>query len=128
LCDTGVDGAHLGLMRTIIAGGRDYQFTPEDIEWLDRYHKTYPLTEVVCGGASGADECGKQWAKSRGIPVKMFPADWAQHGKAAGPLRNQQMAEYAEALFAFPGERETADMIRRAKAAGLSISIIQFHP
>lgn len=30
---------------------------------------------------------------------KEFPADWKAHGKAAGPIRNKQMAEYADALL-----------------------------
>lgn len=35
------------------------------------------------------------------LPVKQFPADWKTHGKAAGPIRNKQMAEYADAAIIF---------------------------
>ncbi len=31
--------------------------------------------------------------------LKEFPPDWEKHGKAAGPIRNKEMAEYADALL-----------------------------
>lgn len=108
-------------MKTIIAGGRHYQFNDTDREFLD----TLEITEVVCGGATGADEGGRLWAISRGIPVKMFPADWKNHGKAAGPIRNREMAEYCEQLVAFwdGKSRGTKNMIETAKRLGLRVFI-----
>ena len=88
-------------MKTIIAGGRDYFLTEFDESRLDGLD----ITEVVCGCARGADTGGEMWAQKRGIPVKRFPADWDGLGKGAGPVRNCQMAEYVEALVAFPGGR-----------------------
>ncbi len=98
----------------VIAGGRDYKFTQKDILWLD----TLPIREVVSGGASGADAAGEDWARSRGIPVRRFPADWQTHGRAAGPIRNRQMAEYADAVVLFPGGRGTESMRREAERLG----------
>ena len=60
----------------------------------------WKITEVVCGGAKGVDSLGKQWAEEHQVPVTMFPANWEKYGKSAGPKRNQEMAEYAEALIA----------------------------
>ena len=31
---------------------------------------------------------------------ELFPADWDKHGRAAGPIRNKQMADYADVLIA----------------------------
>ena len=104
-------------MKTIIAGGRDYELSPEDCARLAELE----ISEVVCGCARGADTGGRNWAEALGIPVKLFPADWPRLGSAAGPIRNQQMADYADALVAFPGGRGTADMVRRAKAEGLVV-------
>lgn len=102
-------------MKAIIAGGRDYVATDATWRFLDDAHRFYPITEVVSGCARGADAAGERWAEMRGIPIRRFPADWNKHGKGAGPIRNQEMAEYADALIAFPGGRGTADMVRRAK-------------
>lgn len=72
------------------------------------------ITEVVCGLARGADIYGRKWAVCvAGLPVKDFPADWKKYGLAAGPLRNTEMAEYADGLIAFQwdGSRGTANMV-----------------
>jgi hypothetical protein len=101
----------------IIAGGRDYELTPDDLDRLGEL----PIREVVSGGASGVDLSGEKWAESRGIPVKKFPADWKRHGSGAGPRRNRAMAEYADAVALFPGGRGTASMRKEAERAGIGI-------
>ena len=101
----------------IIAGGRDYKFTPEDRARLDRI----PKREIVHGGAKGADAEGANYAAIHNLPVKEFPAHWHLHGPRAGPMRNQQMAEYADAVALFPGGKGTASMRREARKAGIMI-------
>jgi len=106
-------------MKIIIAGGRNYQFTDKDVEKLNSIkHLT---TEIVSGGAKGVDSEGERWAKSNGIPVKMFKADWNQYGRAAGPIRNKQMAQYADAIVLFPGGSGTDNMHANAVKANLKI-------
>ncbi|WP_273837245.1 SLOG family protein [Halococcus sp. PRR34] len=80
-------------------------------EAIDR--SGFAVAEVVSGTARGVDQLGEDWAGERGIPVERFPADWNTHGKAAGPIRNEKMAEYADALVAIHvnESRGTADMI-----------------
>jgi hypothetical protein len=106
-------------MKLIIAGGRNYRFTPEDRERLDALFPE--VIEVVSGGASGANYQGEAWAARHGIPVKTFQPDWKTHGRAAGPIRNQEMAEYADAVALFPGGRGTQSMYREAIRAGIKI-------
>lgn len=93
----------------------------EDFRLIESIHQVTPITEVVCGGATGADADGKRWGMVTGIPVKTFQADWETHQRAAGPIRNGQMAGYADALIAFPGGRGTADMIKKARKHGLRV-------
>lgn len=111
--------------RTIIAGSR----TVRDIQLIERAisESGFRITEVVSGGQVsldietgeryGADYFGEQWAKSHMIPIRRFPADWRRYGKSAGPLRNRQMADYADQLIAvWDGvSRGTADMIEKAR-------------
>lgn len=56
---------------------------------------------VVSGKARGADTLGEQYAKEHGYSIQYFPADWERYGKAAGYLRNTEMAKNADALVAF---------------------------
>jgi len=80
-----------------------------------------PITEVVSGGATGIDKEGEDYAYAHGIPVKRFPADWDKHGKAAGPIRNRDMAKYADAVALFAGGIGTNSMRKEAEKAGIQI-------
>ncbi len=96
-------------------------------ETLDRLHADRGIACVIQGGAKGADRHAKQWAASRRVEVAEFPADWNGQGKAAGPNRNARMlAEgHPDIVVTCPGGRGIADMVRRAKAAGIPIIRIQ---
>lgn len=122
-------------MRTIIAGSRDITDYNRLNELLNLTQDTWrereiPITEVVCGCALGVDTLGERWAHEHGIPVKRFPADWKKYGRAAGPIRNKQMADYAVALIAFKRDKVskgTDNMIKQAQAKGLMIIVHVLH-
>jgi hypothetical protein len=81
---------------------------------------------IIHGGASGADRLAGEWAASRGIPVEVHPADWQKYGRAAGPIRNQQMIDRKpDMVVAFPGGRGTADMVRRVRMAGIELVVVE---
>lgn len=117
-------------MRVIVAGSRwltleEYWIVQHSIEMSG-----FDVTEVVSGGATGADQLGEKWAKEKGVLVKRFPVtseEWRKHGKKAGPIRNRRMAEYGEGLVAvWDGEsRGTRSMINEACNAGIKIAPIQ---
>lgn len=111
-------------MKTIIAGSRTFA----DYVMLHRECMQHPITEVVSGGAPGADRLGERWAEARALPVTKFPADRSKHGRKAGPIRNEKMARYAEALVAFwDGESKgTKNMIDLALKYGLKVNVVQF--
>ena len=101
-------------MKTIIAGSRDfndYNLLKSQLDYY-RMHKN-DITEVVSGCARGADTLGEFYANEQSIPVKQFPADWDKHKRASGPIRNRQMAEYADCLIAVwdGSSRGTKNMI-----------------
>lgn len=112
-------------MRLIVAGSRtvfDYNVVAQAIEasgWTDS------VTEIVSGGALGADALGEQWATRHKVKIRRFPAYWKKHGKAAGPIRNAEMAAHADALVAvWDGEsRGTKDMIAKMENAGKSVFV-----
>lgn len=107
-------------MKVIIAGGRDYHLTDSDYERLQTLKPV--ITELISGACpSGVDLESMQWAQKEGIPVRKFPADWKTHGRAAGPIRNAQMAEAADALIVFPGGRGTANMVEQARKRHLPV-------
>ena len=106
-------------MKLIVAGGRDHNLTKDEYARLCLIDDL--VDEVVSGGARGADSWGELYAGKHKKRITKFPADWNTHGPAAGPIRNEEMAAYADALAVFPGGKGTEDMVRRARAHGLLI-------
>ena len=114
-------------MKVIIAGSRDIeeeyacalvQSAIQQSGFADH------ITEIVHGGCRGIDAAAQRVCEG-GWPIKVFEADWKQHGKAAGPIRNRQMADYADALIAvWDGKsRGTKNMINVAAEKGLEVYV-----
>jgi hypothetical protein len=113
-------------MRVLVTGGRDFSDRTLLFEALDRLHTAHGFTVLIHGDANGADRLSGEWAASKGIKVEVHPADWKKHGRAAGPIRNQKMLEEKpELVVAFPGGKGTADMVRKAKQAGLEVVMVE---
>lgn len=87
-------------MKTIIAGTRTFQNYDSLKTRIDAYREKNEITEIISGGAKGVDSLAERYAVEHSIPFKLFPADWDKNGKAAGPMRNREMAEYSEVLLA----------------------------
>lgn len=117
--------------RVIIAGSRSFtdydrlQALCDNI--LSKKSRTHEI-RIISGTARGADTLGERYAQERGYNLQRFPADWLQYGRAAGPIRNRQMADNADALICFwnghsPGAR---NMIETANKKGLPVRTIYF--
>ena len=115
--------------RVLICGSRDWtnrgaivsallSIGPENIEC------------VIEGECRGADRLGRVVARDLEISVMKFPADWVTYKKAAGPIRNKQMLDEGKPtiVLAFhkdlKNSRGTADMLRQARKAGVSVVVI----
>jgi YspA, cpYpsA-related SLOG family len=110
-------------MRVLVCGGRAYTNRDELYVELDRLHAEYVFTTIIAGGASGVDALVLEWAQARGIATQAFRAEWGTFGRTgrAGPLRNARILAESrpDIVVAFPGGRDTANMVNRAKAAGV---------
>jgi hypothetical protein len=110
-------------MRLLVCGGRGYADRVRFYSILDELHDQNGFDTVICGGAPGADTLAIEWAHDRDLPAMVIKAEWKKLGHAAGPIRNQRMLDEGNPclVVAFPGERGTADMVRRAHAAGVPV-------
>ena len=109
-------------MRVLVCGGREFSNWRLLYSELNRLvGHTVPI--IIQGGAKGADFLGKVYADYFDLETIEYPADWKKYGKAAGPIRNQQMLDEGkpDLVVAFPGGTGTADMVRRAKKAGVKV-------
>ena len=117
--------------RVIVAGTRDFAFyemlcAKLDIH-LSRVKDTHQV--IILSGAcpTGADRLGEEYAKEHGYLVEKHPANW-DLGKRAGPIRNQEMVDIADALVAFWNgkSRGTNDVIKRAKAKKIPVMVHRY--
>ena len=111
-------------MKTIIAGSRSIK----DRKLVERAIKEsgFKITRIASGTATGVDKLGEQWAARKGIEVNLFPPKWIKYGKGAGPIRNQEMADWADALILiFDGQSKgSLSMLSIAREAGLKIHVL----
>lgn len=115
-------------IRILVTGSRNYGYYQRIKRAIqdERLNAKADSVTIVHGGASGADALAGRVAEENGWPVEMFFADWEKHGKAAGPIRNQEMVDSgADVCLAFPiGESKgTRDCMRRAEKAGIRVVV-----
>jgi hypothetical protein len=109
-------------MRLLVCGGRRFRERSWLRDVLAGLHRQSPITLLINGNAPGADALALEWAAEEGVPTSMHAAAWDRYGAAAGPRRNAQMLlARPDIVVAFPGGRGTADMVRRARAAGVRV-------
>lgn len=85
-------------MKVIVAGSREGFVARNVFEAIEE--SNFLITEIVSGTARGVDKDGEYYARCNKLPLKQFPANWNLYGKAAGHIRNKEMALYADALVA----------------------------
>jgi hypothetical protein len=88
----------------------------------------------LCGAALdrlvGADWLTHRHATTRGWAEDPHPANWAKHGRGAGPIRNREMVRAGADialifLLAGADNRGSKDCQRRAQAAGIPVRVIE---
>ena len=111
-------------MKVAVIGSRgfsDYKLMCDTLKKLN-------ISELISGGADGADSLGEQYARENDIPVKIFFPDWAKNKRMAGFIRNTDIVENAELVVAFwdQSSKGTLDSINKAEKLGKKVLIIKY--
>lgn len=121
------------MMRIVIAGSREF----DDYELLERTmdhildEQAAPV-ELVSGHAKGADLLAEKYAGENGLPIHIIKPDWKAYGRAAGPIRNRQMLDYAKeesplvVAFWDGKSKGTRNTIETARSLGIAVEIVRF--
>jgi hypothetical protein len=112
-------------MKVIVAGSRNIFKEILGKERLIIEESGFEITELVCGMCQGVDLVFFNWANESDIIIKEFPANWNLYGKSAGPIRNKEMAQYANCLIAiWDGvSKGTKNMINEMKKLNKKVYI-----
>ena len=114
-------------MRVLVCGGRDFRSRVWLHAGLDKLHALNPISEVIEGGAEGADRFANEWAREHGIKSTTVPADWKTYGKRAGYVRNARMADMRPAMvLAAPGGKGTNMMVVIAQQKGIPVAMLTY--
>ena len=118
-------------MKILVCGGRDFDDWHKIKEYIHLNFSGFARDSltVITGGANGADflaRCVVKYMNEQAgwnLTYEEYPADWKKYGKPAGHIRNQQMLDEGkpDLVIAFKGGTGTADMVRRAKNAGVEV-------
>ncbi len=108
-----------------MTGGRDYR-DEDAIETALLALTAEGFWDLAHGGALGTDTLAGIVAERLGMTVTVYPANWAAHGRAAGPIRNRKMLEeFRPAIvLAFPGGAGTANCVKTARELGILVKVI----
>jgi predicted Rossmann-fold nucleotide-binding protein len=115
-------GDRVPRQRAIVCGGRKYKDSDAVRQALVEH--TEEGAVIVTGGAMGADALARRIGLDlkRGHIIEEHDAKWERYGKAAGPVRNQEMVNLgADLCIAFPGGKGTRDCVQRCLAAGIPV-------
>jgi hypothetical protein len=107
-------------MRVLVCGSRGWESVWQVRMVYSELDKLKP-TEIISGGARGADRVAEVWAKTNSVPITVFTPNWEKYGRRAGILRNNQMLDTnPDLVLAFwdgqsKGTKHTIDEAHRRK-------------
>jgi hypothetical protein len=98
--------------RVAIIGSRGFAARWKVEEYIDELAHD---TVIVSGGAPGVDTWAHEYALKCEHPTELYRADWQEHGKKAGYLRNQLIVSKVDRVVAFwdgvsKGTKHTIDL------------------
>ena len=111
-----------------IVGSRgfdNYSLLEKEVKDLLHYNR---ISEIVSGGAAGADTLGEQFAIEHQLKMVKFLPQWSKYGNSAGFKRNKHIIDYADIIIAFhDGESKgTLSSIELAKKSNKPCYIIKY--
>jgi hypothetical protein len=107
-------------LRILVCGSRYYTDFSRVHRVLAEYGQAQPV--IIHGDAKGADSLAEAAAALLDFATERHVADWATHGKAAGPIRNRQMLDREPNLvIAFGDGKGTRDTVNEAGRRGIAV-------
>jgi hypothetical protein len=112
--------------RVLVTGSRTWHNRVAVYKALYDIQSEHGSGIVVVHGhcSSGADKFADEWAQRWGVQAERHPAMWNQHGRVAGPIRNEHMVKLGADIclaFIMDGSHGATGCMAMAKKAGIPI-------
>lgn len=113
------DNKHFNKMGII--GSRTFN----NYKYMKEILDSFSFSEIVSGGAKGADSLARRYAEEKNIPITEILPEWDKYGKSAGFKRNKLIIDQSDAIVAFWDgvSRGTAHSISLARKNGKDVHI-----
>ncbi len=117
------------MKKIVVAGTRsfnDYSIAEKYIQNCLAKENLDEPTSFISGGCRGADILGQKYAEKYGFPIEIHKAEWNKYGRAAGPIRNKEMAQIADIIICFWDQKSkgTKSLIDFAKRLNKTVYIM----
>lgn len=117
-------------MKIAIVGGRDfndYEFLKKEVDKYIDENKISNIT-IISGGAKGADFLAEKFAAEMDFEVIVFKPNYEKYGRGATIVRNTQIIENSDIVFAFwdGKSKGSYDSIKKAEKLGKKLLIINY--
>jgi hypothetical protein len=89
-------------MKIAVVGSRGFDGAEKLCEILDLYIDQ--ITDLITGGAKGADRMAEEWAKAHNIPVTLYLPQ-PKYGKGQFSQRNKEIVDNCDYVIAFWDEK-----------------------
>lgn len=115
-------------MRYAIIGSRTFNDYEKFKESVDP-HLPY-ITQIISGGATGADSLASDYTKEHNIPILVFKPEWDKYGRSAGFIRNKLIVQSSDIVVAFWDMKSngTKHSLMYAEKLKIKTIIIDFDP
>ncbi len=111
-------------LKIAIIGSRKI-YNPDKIYNLIKENIPSNCSEIVSGGAAGIDTLAEKYADEVGIRKKIILPDYKKYGRSAPLIRNKEIIEYADIVYAFwdINSRGTANSLQHCIESGTPMKV-----
>ncbi len=118
-------------MKLAIVGSRgftDYDMFKKRVQEVEKLDGK--ITEIISGGASGADTLAERYADEFNIPKDIKYAEWEKHGRVAGFIRNTEIVKACDNILVFwdGKSKGTKDTLEKAHDAQKPLRVTLYDP
>lgn len=111
--------------RILVCGARDYNKPSYFREQMDRLVKSHFADKfvIIHGGHGGVNILAAQWAALGDYPTLEIRGNTPYYHSASERIQNQWLMDWGrpDLVLAFPGGRNTEDIVRHAKERGIHV-------